>query len=44
MVVLKLNVDYIDRGGNFAQREFTRVRHGGLIFGSSILEFLTEFL
>ena len=44
MVVLKIPGDDLERGGNRAQKEFSRVRHCGLIVGSSILEFMPELL
>ena len=44
MVALKIPGDDLERGGNRAQKEFSQVRHCGLIVGSSILEFMPELL
>ena len=43
-MVMKVPDNDIDRGGNNAKKEFSQVRHGGLIFGRIILEILPEFL
>ena len=44
MVFLKVPGEYLDQGGNCAQKEFYWVRHGGLIVGINSLELLHEFL
>ena len=44
LLVLKGTGDDCNRGGNFAQEIFSRVKHDGFIFGISILELLSEFL
>ena len=36
--------DDLERDGNIAQKEYSQVKNGGLIFGSSNLEFLPELL
>ena len=43
-VVLKVPGDDIERVRNRTQKSFARVRHGGLICGIYILEFLIRFL
>ena len=44
LMTLNVTSDDLVRGGNHRQKEFSRVRHGSLIVGSGILEFLPEFL
>ena len=44
LIVLNVSGGYLDRSINFAQQVFSWMRHGGLVVGSSILEFLTELL
>ena len=44
LVVLKVPCEDLEWIHNCKQKLFARMRHGGFIFGSSIVEFLSEFL
>ena len=44
LVILKVPSEDLERNSNCTQKVFDWMRHGGLVVGSSILEFLTEFL
>ena len=43
-MVLKMSCEKLEQSGNCVHKLFTRMRHIGLVVGSSILEFLTELL
>ena len=44
LVVLKVPGEYLDNISNFTQKIFDLMRHGGLVLGRRIIEFLPELL